>query len=81
MLDKLVELKTSNLFKNILVDKQYGSQILRWTEINLIIFYSYLIGFIKLGVHEDSIYMDLRKNFNSVDHSIFMIKLKNLSIM
>lgn len=80
LLDKLVELKISVLFKNILVDEQHGFRKMKSTETNLIVFYSHLIDVVKSGGRVDAIYTDFRKAFDSVDHGILMLKLKKLGI-
>jgi len=76
LLDKLVESKISDSFKNILVDEQHGFRKSGSTETNLIVFYSHLIDVVKSGGRVDAIYIDFKKAFDSIDHGILMIKLK-----
>lgn len=75
--EKLLEPILSQPFKHLFNSNQHG-----WsTETNLLCFYSDILEPVEKGLQVDVIYTDFYKAFDSVNHRILILKLKQIGFL
>lgn len=67
-LEKLLESKTLNIFKYILVNNQHCFQKSKSTLTNCMVYYSDLVYSISNGIQVNAVYTDIKKAFDVVNN-------------
>lgn len=80
LFEKLLIPKLTYILSPIIVDNQHGFRSYKSTVTNLLIYYTDLMTVVSKGGRVDAIYTDLKKAFDSVDHSILIKKLNILGV-
>ncbi|XP_050534985.1 uncharacterized protein LOC126902005 [Daktulosphaira vitifoliae] len=80
LFEKLLVSKLYYTFSPILVNNQHGFRTSKSTVTNLLVYYSDLMSIISKGGQVDAIYTDLKKAFDSVNHSILISKLSAMGV-
>ncbi|XP_050531542.1 uncharacterized protein LOC126900110 [Daktulosphaira vitifoliae] len=80
LFEKLIEPKLSYMFNSVIIDEQHGFRTKKSTCTNLLVYVTNLYDIIEKKGQVDTIYTDLSKAFDSVDHKLLLIKLNALGI-
>jgi hypothetical protein len=80
LFEKLLEPKITSSLIHTISNMQHGFCKSKSTITNLLIFYSDLVTTVQEKGQIDAVYTDLRKAFDSVNHSTLILKLKNLGV-
>jgi hypothetical protein len=80
ILDRLVHIRLTEFFSEILTKHQYGFRKKLNTELALINFYQSLIEKLDKGQLGFGLFIDLKKAFDTVDHQILLRKLERYGV-
>lgn len=80
LFEKILELKLTSSFSQILVNEQHGFRRAKSTITNTMLFYTHLVETVTSGGQIDVIYTDLHKAFDKVDHQLLLGKLRKLGL-
>lgn len=78
--DLIMSIKLKDKLISLIIIEQHGFMKEKSTLTNLLIFSDYVSNALNSGYQVDTIYLDFKKAFDSVDHTILIGKLYNMGI-